>query len=326
MHDRVSTLIHKCLPVVDWLLMPFVWIAARLLKAVRWIGIRRLPRSRKTLLRVGIYPLRDHYYEPQFDHRKPRRPYSADRPLPGINWNLEGQLRWLGQFRHANELEGLPMAPTPGAPFYFDNDAFMSGDAEVWYQLIRATKPARIFEIGSGHSTRLAMLAIERNRAEDSDYRCRHVCIEPYEMPWLERTGVEVVRQRVEDLPTGFFSELAAGDVLFIDSSHVIRPQGDVLFEYLELLPTLATGVVVHVHDIFSPRDYPEAWLVDYVKFWNEQYLLEAFLSDNRSWSVVGALNFLHHNHYDALKANCPRLTSDREPGSFYIRKIDATS
>lgn len=318
----MSALLRKVLPAADWLLVPFVWIAATLLKAVRQIGIRRLPRARATLMRVGIYPLRDHYYDPQFDHRNPRRPYSAERPLPAIDWNVDGQLRWLGQFRHAAELEGLPMAQADGAPFYFDNDAFMSGDAEVWYQLVRATKPKRIFEIGSGHSTRLAILATARNRAEDLAYRCRHVCVEPYEMPWLEQSGVEVVRNRVEELGVGFFSELGAGDILFIDSSHIIRPQGDVLFEYLELLPALSPGVVVHVHDIFSPRDYPESWLVNQVKFWNEQYLLEAFLADNRCWQIVGALNFLHHRHYDALKAVCTRLTPEREPGSFYMRKV----
>lgn len=318
----MSALLRKALPAADRLLVPFVWLAATLLKAVRRIGIRRLPRSRAMLMRVGIYPVRDHYYDPQFDHRNPRRPHSAERPLPAIDWNVDGQLRWLGQFRHAGELDGLPMAPAEGVPFHFDNDAFMSGDAEVWYQLVRATKPKRIFEIGSGHSTRLAILAIERNRADDPDYRCRHVCVEPYEMPWLEQSSVEIVRRRVEELGVGFFSELDAGDILFIDSSHVIRPQGDVLFEYLELLPTLAPGVLVHVHDIFSPRDYPESWLVEQVKFWNEQYLLEAFLADNHCWQVVGALNFLHHRHYDALKAVAPRLLPNREPGSFYLARI----
>jgi hypothetical protein len=308
--------------MVDWLLVPFVWISAKFLKMVRWIGIRHLPMSRATLMSIGIYPLRNHYYEPQFDNRKPRRPYSVERPLPAIDWNVEGQLLWLGQFRHVGELDGLPMSPTEGAPFHFNNNAFMSGDAEVWYQLVRATKPKRIFEIGSGHSTRLAILAIERNRADDPGYACKHVCVEPYEMPWLEKAGVTVVREKVEAINVAFFAELEAGDILFIDSSHIIRPQGDVLYEYLELLPTLRTGVIVHVHDIFSPRDYPESWLVSQVKFWNEQYLLEAFLADNRSWRIVGALNFLHHNHYDALRAVAPRLVPGREPGSFYLLRI----
>src|SRR5690606_40143407 len=140
-----------------------------------------------------------------------------------------------------------------------------------------------------------------------------------YEMPWLENLGIEVVRERAEDLPVSFFSGLSAGDILFIDSSHMIRPQGDVLYEYLELLPTLEEGVIVHIHDIFSPTDYLESWLVNDIKFWNEQYLLEAFLTNNREWKIIGALNLMRHSHFDALKAVALHLTPDREPGSFYI-------
>ena len=78
----------------------------------------------------------------------------------------------------------------------------------------------------------------------------------------------------------------------------------------------------IMVHDIFSPKDYRKQWLQDEVRFWNEQYLLEAFLSHNSSWKIVGALNYLHHNHYDRFRSVAPFLTSEREPGSFYIQKI----
>ena len=109
---------------------------------------------------------------------------------------------------------------------------------------------------------------------------------------------------------------------MFIDSSHIIRPQGDVLFEYLQILPLLNKGVYVHIHDIFSPKDYPKEWVLDQVKLWNEQYLLEAFLSNNDSWEVIGSLNLLHSTHFEKLKIVCPFLTRDRDPGSFYIKKI----
>lgn len=99
-----------------------------------------------------------------------------------------------------------------------------------------------------------------------------------------------MIRQGVEDVDKSLFSELGKDDILFIDSSHIIRPQGDVLFEYLELLPVLRAGVIVHVHDIFSPREYPKELVMDEVKFWNEQYLLEAFLTSNHEWRIVGAL------------------------------------
>jgi hypothetical protein len=200
------------------------------------------------------------------------------------------------------------------------NDTFTAGDAEYLYNIIRKVKPRRFFEVGCGHSTLMAIRAIRKNGSEG--HPCRHVCIEPYENRWLEKTGVGIIRRRVEDVGREFFRELEENDILFIDSSHMIRPQGDVLFEYLEVLPSLNRGVIVHLHDIFSPRDYPEAWVKGEVRFWNEQYLLEAFLTSNRDWKIIGALNYLQHEHHEKLKEKCPFLTADAEPGSFYIRKI----
>jgi hypothetical protein len=99
----------------------------------------------------------------------------------------------------------------------------------------------------------------------------------------------------------------------------MIRPQGDVLAEYLEILPTLSSGVFVHVHDIFTPRDYLPEWIDTDVKFWNEQYLLEALLANSHRYKIVAALNFLSNNHSQEMKRVCPYLTDDRQPGSFYF-------
>jgi hypothetical protein len=310
-------------PVFDLLLPLLVWPAARLLKAVRFYGLIRLPRTRNLLLTIGLLPVRDHYYEPAFDFRHPRVPFTTDRSLPGVDWNEPGQLALLDRFVYARELDGLPREPQDARmSFYLNNGAFGPGDAEIWYQMIRAVKPRRIVEIGSGNSTLLAIRAVSRNTQEDPSYRCDHVCVEPYEMPWLEETGVRIVRRKVEDLGVGFFSGLGENDILFIDSSHVIRPQGDVLFEYLELLPALAPGVIVHVHDIFSPRDYLPAWLQEDIRLWNEQYLLEAFLSHNTSWKILAALNFLRHHHADRLNAVAPYVDEGAEPGSFYLQRV----
>jgi hypothetical protein len=291
------------------------------MKKVRRGGVKNFPHCRNALMNVGVFPIRDHYYEPQFDHRHPSRDFSEDRTLPGIDWNVTGQLETLERLGFSEELADLPQEKTSETSFYLDNGSFGSGDAEYWYQVIRALKPKRIFEVGSGNSTLMAIRAIKKNEEQDPDYKCEHICIEPYEMPWLEESGVTVMRSRVETLEPSFFSQLQANDILFIDSSHIIRPQGDVLFEYLELLPSLNKGVVVHVHDIFSPRNYPRDWLQDLVLFWNEQYLLEAFLSHNRDWEVMAALNFLRHHYFEELKRVTPFLTTEREPGSFYMVK-----
>ncbi len=161
-------------------------------------------------------------------------------------------------------------------------------------------------EVGSGNSTLIAAEAIRKNRAEDAAHACQHVCVEPYEMPWLEDRGVEVVRQRVESLDPSFFSLLEAGDILFIDSSHVIRPEGDVLYLVQSILPVLNKGVYVHVHDIFTPYHYPPRWLFEKVLFWNEQYVLESFLAMNSGFSVVAALYDLHRSAFDAFAEAFP--------------------
>jgi hypothetical protein len=310
------------LRLFDVVLVPFVFLSALLLKFVRIAGVKRLPCCKWTLLKVGVFPIRNHYYEPLFDAKMLHRPLSADRSLPGIDWNVNGQLKLINQFHYAKELISLWSQKNTGLAFDINNVNFGSGDAEYWYSIIRFMKPKRITEIGSGNSTLVALTAIRQNTLESPEYVCRHTCIEPFEMPWLERTGVNVIREKVENLDRNNFSDLEENDILFIDSSHIIRPQGDVLFEYLELLPSLKKGVIVHIHDIFSPRDYLQKWIQKDIKFWNEQYLLEAFLTSNTSWRIIGALNHLHHHHYDSLNSICPYLTHEREPGSFYIQKI----
>ncbi len=318
----MKTFRARLLPLIDVLTFLFVYPAAWLLKTIRKIGVGRLPHCKNVLMKVGVFPIRNHYYEPQFDFRKKRQPFSLERNIPGIDWNVEGQLSLLADLSFADELTELRQMKAGPVAYSFDNRLFGSGDAEYWYQLIRFIKPRRIFEIGGGYSTLIAMRAIRRNGMENPGYACRHICIEPYERPWLDETGVRVIRQKVEELGAGFFSELQSNDILFIDSSHVIRPQGDVAFEYLELLPVLNKGVIVHIHDIYSPRNYPEETLAKNCVLWNEQFLLEAFLSHNSCWKILGALNYLCHNHYEKLKSVAPFLTPEREPCSFYIRRI----
>ena len=178
--------ILKLLPVADVLLAPFVYPSAWLLKMVRRARVDRLPNCRNALWRMGVFPIRDHYYEPQFDHRKTRRSFSEDRTLPGIDWNIAEQLKLLATFSFSQEIADIPQEKADDLDFYLKNSAFESGDAEYWYQLIRLIKPKRIFEVGSGHSTLMAIKAVRKNQEQDPGYSCEHVCIEPYEMPWLE--------------------------------------------------------------------------------------------------------------------------------------------
>lgn len=313
--------LEALLPVADVLLQPLLYPAALVMKLIRTAGVQRLPISRRALVRLGVFPIRSHYYDPQFDFRHPVHDFSAPRELPGIDWQWERQRQFLAQLAFAEELRDVPLNPIPPPGFFLYNRAFEAGDAELWYQMIRHFKPKTIIEIGSGHSTLMALRALAKNRDEDAAYTCRHVCVEPYEAPWLEPSGVEVVRKRVETLPLSFFEDLQENDILFIDSSHLIRPQGDVVFEFLQVLPALKPGVVVHVHDIFSPHNYPVHWFTDIVRFWNEQYLLEAFLTGNADWEVLCAANYLHHAWPGAFRQVAPFAVPTTEPGSFYLRR-----
>jgi predicted O-methyltransferase YrrM len=300
--------------------------AAYVMLAYRTIGSASLPRATRILKRLGVFPIRDHYYEPLFDDGKLKKSLREARALPGIDFRREEQLALLQSLGFEDEfrdfLEGEKQA---GGEFRFtlENPNFRSGDAEFLFQYVRYLKPKKVIEIGSGSSTQVVSRALQLN-AEFDAAAARHLCVEPYENPWLEQLGrIELLRQRVEDAAIDWGTDLGSGDLLFIDSSHMIRPQGDVLFEYLEILPQLRPGVVVHIHDIFSPRDYLDQWVRDQVRFWNEQYLLEATLGNSARYRIVAALNFLKHEHYAELQRVCPFLTPDREPGSLYFRVVN---
>jgi hypothetical protein len=107
----------------------------------------------------------------------------------------------LEAFKYSEELANIPQEKSDSLAFYFNNGAFESGDAEYWYQMIRYIKPTRIFEIGSGNSTLMAINAIRKNQSENPSYKCEHICVEPYEMSWLEEAGVTVVREKAKVLP-----------------------------------------------------------------------------------------------------------------------------
>jgi hypothetical protein len=311
---------------IDILFSPLTLLGAVWYKFVRSGTAKQMPVSDKIFMTVGVLPIRDQYYQPLINPVKYlKTPLDQPRILPGIKWNIEEQLALLKQFRYQDELSAIPHSKKNSAEhqFYYDNPSFRWADAGFLYSVIRHFKPRRVIEIGCGYSTLMAIQAEKKNASENAADACTHTCIEPYEMPWLEQLGVEVVRSKVEDLPIPTFGQLEAGDILFIDSSHIIRPQGDVLFEFLSILPTLKPGVLVHVHDVFSPRDYLKRWIVDEHCQWNEQYLLEAFLSFNDQFRVIGAVNLLKKDHRQALEESNPvtaRMPDD-EPGSFWMMR-----
>ena len=137
-------------------------------------------------------------------------------------------------------------------------------------------------------------------------------CVEPFPEDRLLRgdLDVELITKRVEEIDVDFFSCLEANDILFIDSSHTVKFGSDVCYEFLEVLPRLAPGVWVHVHDDFFPHDYPAEWLIEQRLALNEQYLLEAFLAFNRDFNVALSNYWLLLDQLPAVRALWPAATT----------------
>ena len=276
----------------------------------RKFGSHKLSLSNSILKKIGIFPLTSNYYEPLFNFDNLKKKLNEKRNLPGVKFDVDEQVKSLSQFNYNEELKNLS--------FNFNNKFFEAGDAEIYYQTIRYFKPKKIIEIGSGHSSLLAKQAIKNNKKIDN-VTTKLTCIEPYENRWLEENDIHVIREKVEEIDVKIFSDLNKNDILFIDSSHVIKPQGDIIKIFLEILPKLKPGVIVHIHDIFSPRDYPENWLKVENRFFNEQYLLEGILDNSSKYKIMLSLNLLKHDFYSEIKKVCPFLDDKSEPSSFYI-------
>ncbi len=308
--------------IIDIVLFPLSLIFLPLLKLVRRLGVEYFPLQRSLFSAIGVFPLRDHYYEPRFRYGKDFDA-AAKRRIP-IRIDVQSQLANLQELNYSTELADIALKKNESAAsFYLHNGSFGPGDAELYYLMIRNHKPGRIIEIGSGFSTLIALQAIEKNRQEG--IHTEMVCIEPFEKPWLkDLPGITLIRKRVEDVGIDLFTTLESNDILFIDSSHIIRPGNDVLFIYMELLPMVAEGVFIHIHDIFTPLHYRRDWLTELYRFWNEQYLLEAFLYNNHAFQICFALHHLKNEGYEITRQVLPNLTRPDEPSSFWLQKVNS--
>ena len=317
---RIIYVVGKTAPVLDIIIFPFTLLSVVWFRLVRYWGVKNMKASRWTFLKFGMFPIVNHYYEPLFDYRKIPR---SDDTITHLRFNDEAQLSFLKNFNFGPELSVIAQDQTAPGEYYYRNGSFGSGDAELYYSIIRKFKPKKILEIGSGYSTLIALKARDRNSMEDDKSATEIICVEPYEMRYLESKNVRLIREKIEDLGPQIFNELNAGDVFFIDSSHIIRPGGDVTYLILKILPMVKSGVMIHFHDIFLPRQYPLAWLRDEFRMWNEQYLLEALLIGNERFEIVSSLNYLKHKYHGHLANPFPVLAGDddREPCSFWIRK-----
>ena len=265
-------------------------------------------------LEKGFLPVPVNFYSPIPDliDLEKRGVWETRSKMEGIDFREEQQLTLLSLLGREYSSEcAWPLLPTEDPfEFYIQNPSFSFGCAASTHCIIRHFRPERVIEIGSGMSSLVIAKAIGLNRARDGRPG-RHIIVDPYPgetIRTLEPTKEELVQERVEVLPIQWFDQLQPNDVLFIDSGHCVRIGGDVNFLFLDVLPRLQQGVIVHVHDIGLPYEYPKAYATNEVfrQFWTEQYLLQAFLCFNPQFEVLLAMNYLMTDHLEIFRQSFP--------------------
>lgn len=270
-----------------------------------------------------------HFYSPVVNTEELKERIDEIYPITpiaqGIDFNLPGHLELitLALKKFMPEYDYPETGPDDDALdfFYTQNSQFSWLDSRALFCFLRFWKPRRIVEVGSGYSS-LLMADVKKRFLEKTTIL---QCIEPFPRPFLNRDdlGFELINKRVQDVPMAFFLSLEAGDLLFIDSSHVCKTGSDVNYLFLNVLPQLKPGVRIHIHDIFLPHEYLKSWVIDENRSWNEQYLLQALLIFSNGFRV------LFGNYFAFQKFPEEIISALQHPkghgfggGSFYIERI----
>jgi hypothetical protein len=216
------------------------------------------------------------------------------RILPGIHFDKERIAR-LGNHLavHAGEFPWRSGAgDKPEVPW---GDMFPTLDSLVLYAMVRQFKPQNYIEVGCGYSSRVSSAAARKNHEDGVNTLVKY--IEPYPGERLEEANLcgDLVVKKIQEVPLEMFSALGPGDMLFIDTSHIMKCQSDVEWELLHILPSLKSGVIIHIHDVYTPYEQPPAWLDNNYApgFYNEQYAFEALLSGGGRFQPLFPIHFV---------------------------------
>lgn len=279
---------------------PYLYFLKRLVFAIH-----------KLLLKLGIQMIPAGYYSPVpnlMELKKSRNLWAKKSELPGVFIDLEDQIKNLKNItsKYCNEWkdnkiyeEGVRGGFGPGFGYI---------EAQALHSVVRYYKPRRIVEVGSGVSTYCSFSALQMNK--DEGRKVKITAIEPYPYQALKRlieenNNMELVNNKVQEVPLEFFETLDGNDLLFIDSSHTVKIGSDVNYLILEVLPRLKSGVLVHFHDISLPYDYQKNTLQTYYHR-SETSLLRAFLIHNRTVEILFCMSMLHHCCQEELKQIFP--------------------
>jgi len=298
--------------------------------------LKRIIRTLRTLGSIATKPQQlsirkafpdGHFYSPIFDttllEKEVERIWPVDPEVNGIDFNEDEQLRWITEilpkhlpfFDYPETVNQLDAADT----FYQCNTQFGGLDARMLFAFLRETSPRRLIEVGSGFSSLLTADVNQRFLEGCMDF----TCIEPYPRNFLRNSvsGISrLLESRVQDVPLETFDVLDEGDVLFIDSSHVVKTGSDVNYLFLQVLPRLKSGVVIHIHDIFLPQDYPKKWVLGEGRGWSEQYLVHALLMYSSGFKVLFGSAYCQIR----LRSEMMQALNGRNwgGGSLWLRKV----
>jgi predicted O-methyltransferase YrrM len=280
--------------------------------------------------RMGFHLLPVHFYSPIpsiRELRKNPKTWYKEGSFGGIDFNIKEQEGLLGELKaYENEYNKLP--PYEQVAQQYFGEGYGEVEAHILYAMVRNFKPRAIIEVGSGISTYfLANAAAANSRAQQ--HGCQITCIEPYPWPKLDLlrrdSELKIIKKPVQEIGIDFFKALKENDILFIDSSHIVKFGSDVDYLYLEILPNLNKGVIVHIHDIFFP--YPifdrNFFMFGEYRFWTEPALVQAFLTYNSAYKIILCSSYLHYKRSLALKAAFSVYSHQKHlPSSLWIKKI----
>lgn len=290
--------------------------------------IEKLPylrTLRKQIAAQGRYPA-GHYYSPIPSREDVKALLSNQKNIPAdhiLEVNLEESHQKSVLERISSFYKEIPFTEEPGKTrYYFNQSWFCYFDAISLYSFLRDKQPKRIIEVGSGYSSAVMLDTIELF----FENKPKITFIEPYPerlyglLRENDKENVTILESPVQMVNSEIFSELEENDLLFIDSSHVLKYGSDLHYLFFQVIPKLKKGVFVHFHDIIYPFEYFSEWL-EQGRYWNEAYFLRAFLAYNDSWKIHFFNSYAAATFKDELAEEMP-LCLKNTGGSLYIQKI----
>ena len=291
-------------------------------------------RAELSLLRDRLWAPPGHVHSPVTDPNDPfvRRAVSAngetgaltalaDRPdLPIDEPAQLALLGWLGEHGPRFPFRG---GPAPDWRYYTQNGHFGHADAALMFAMLLEYKPSHLVEIGCGFASLLAMDVNDRFLDHNLDLNF----FDPQPegvlslLPPLDSYHARVHAQRAQEVPDEVLAQLQRGDILSLETSHVARTGSDVCDILFRILPALAPGVLVHVHDIYYPFEYPESWVLQDNRSWNETYILRAFLQYSSTFRVLFFNDLMVRKYPAEVSAAFPGL-EDTNASSLWLEKL----